>query len=186
MGIFIPITITLFLTGLAVLIAFQTAPRPYSQPAQSTIPDYAVSIEPKQAKEEKQSIKETKTPIGEPEASEEKKSSFPPPAFVTLSNAIGVPSTQTVPVRDKVIPQQASHGNKFNDVLGGDSAGLFQNLPAEVVIPSDFYHWPYLPTEFDGSYWPDGNTRPDYIYPGGPRPLRPQDLPAAYSLARGA
>jgi hypothetical protein len=172
MGIFIPIAITLFLTGLVVLIILQTTPRPQALPNQANIPEYAVSIEPSQARQEEEAIKRDATPI--------------PPAFVSLSNAIGVKSTEFVPVRDTVVPQQASHSNKFNDKLGGDSAGLFQNLPAEVVVPSDYYHWPYLPTEFDGPYWPDGNTRPDYIYPGGPRPLRPQDLPAAYSLGRGA
>ena len=171
-SLFIPIAITLFLTGLAVLIVLQTTPKPSPLAKQSNIPEYAVSIEPNQAKQEEEAIKHDKTPI--------------PPAFVTLSNAIGVKSNQTVPVRDSVVPTQASHSNKFNDKLGGDSAGLFQNLPAEVDVPSDFYHWPYLPTEFDGPYWPDRNIRPDYIYPGGPRPLRRQDLPAAYSLGRGA
>ena len=174
MGIFIPIAITLFLTGLVVLIILQTTPRPQALPNQANIPEYAVSIEPSQARQEEEDIKNNST------------AAAPAPAFVTLSNAIGVKSTEFVPVRDTVVPQQASHSNKFNDKLGGDSAGLFQNLPAEVVVPSDYYHWPYLPTEFDGPYWPDGNTRPDYIYPGGPRPLRPQDLPAAYSLGRGA
>ena len=164
--------ILLWLVGLTLLVALQTTPKQIRVPNQAKIPEYAVSIEPNQAKEEEEKIKHDQTPIA--------------PAFVTLSNAIGVKSDDFVPVRDKVIPQQASHGNKFNDVLGGDSAGLFQNLPAEVVVPSDYYHWPYLPTEFDGPYWPDGNTRPDYIYPGGPRPLRRQDLPAAYSLGRGA
>lgn len=173
MGIFIPIAITLFLTGLVVLIILQTTPRSQpTQPNQASIPEYAVSIESSQARQEEESIKRDTSPIV--------------PAFVTLSNAIGVKSTEFVPVRDTVVPQQASHSNKFNDKLGGESAGLFQNLPAEVVVPSDYYHWPYLPTEFDGPYWPDGNTRPDYIYPGGPRPLRRQDLPAAYSLGRGA
>jgi hypothetical protein len=172
MNLFIPIAITFFLTGLFLLLLVQLTPRPQAQPSQAKIPEYAVSITPQQAKQEEEAIKQEPQPI--------------PPAFVTLSNAIGVMSKETVPVRDKVIPQQASRGNKFNDVLGGDSAGLFQNLPAEVVVPSDYYHWPYLPTEFDGPYWPDGNTRPDYIYPGGPRPLRRQDLPAAYSLSRGA
>jgi hypothetical protein len=173
MGVFIPIALTLFFTGLFVLLLLQVTPKPQTQPEQASIPIYAVTITPEQAKKEEEAVKyDDVTPI--------------PPAFVTLSNAIGVKSSETVPVRDKVIPQQASRGNKFNDVLGGDSAGLFQNLPAEVVVPSDYYHWPYLPTEFDGPYWPDGNTRPDYIYPGGPRPLRRQDLPAAYSLGRGA
>jgi hypothetical protein len=172
MGLFIPIAITLFLTGLFVLLLVQVTPKPQPQPKQASIPEYAVSISPQQAKQEEKAVKQDVTPIA--------------PAFVTLSNAIGVKSNETVPVRDMVIPQEASHSNKFKDVLGGDSAGLFQNLPAEVVVPSDYYHWPYLPTEFDGPYWPDGNTRPDYIYPGGPRPLRRQDLPAAYSLGRGA
>lgn len=164
--------ILLWLVGLTLLVALQTAPKQIKVPNQASIPEYAVSISPQQVKQEEESVKQDVTPIA--------------PAFVTLSNAIGVKSDDIVPVRDRVIPQQASRGNKFNDVLGGDSAGLFQNLPAEVVVPSDYYHWPYLPTEFDGPYWPDGNTRPDYIYPGGPRPLRRQDLPAAYSLGRGA
>jgi hypothetical protein len=176
MTLFIPLAITLFLTGLVVLVILQTTPRRQpTQPSQASIPEYAVSITPQEAKQEEESIKREDA-SAQPIA----------PAFVTLSNAIGVKSNEFVPVRDMVIPHQASHGNKFNDVLGGDSAGLFQNLPAEVVVPSDYYHWPYLPTEFDGPYWPDGNTRPDYIYPGGPRPLRRQDLPAAYSLGRGA
>lgn len=172
-SLFIPIAITLFLTGLFGLFLLQTT-SPVAK--QSNIPEYAVSIEPTQAKQEEEAIKHDQTNAA----------SAIPPAFVTLSNAIGVKSNQTVPVRDSVVPQQASHSNKFNDKLGGDSAGLFQNLPAEVVIPSDFYHWPYLPTEFDGPYWPDGTIHPDYIYPGGPRPLRRQDLPSAYSLGRGA
>ncbi len=163
----------LWVFGLVLLlVSWKFSYVPSQVPSQATIPAYAVSIEPSQAKAEQDFIKHEVTPIA--------------PAFVTLSDAVGVKSHETVPVRDMVIPQVASHGNKFNDVLGGDSAGLFQNLPAEVVIPSDIYHWPYLPTEFDGPYWPDGNIRPDYIYPGGPRPLRPQDLPAAYSLGRGA
>jgi hypothetical protein len=79
-----------------------------------------------------------------------------------------------VPVEDHVVPTQPYHSNKFNDELGAKTTALAQPGPAEVVVPSDWFYWPYLPTEYSGSYWPRGSIEPDYIFPGSDpkRPLR--------------
>ena len=79
-----------------------------------------------------------------------------------------------VPVEDHIVPTQPYHSNKFNDELGAKTTALAQPGPAEVVVASDWYQWPHLPTEYDGPYWPRGSIEPDYIFPGSDpkRPLR--------------
>lgn len=79
-----------------------------------------------------------------------------------------------VPVEDHVVPTQPYHSNKFNDELGAKTMAFAQPAPAEVVVASDWYQWPHLPTDYDGPYWPRGSIEPDYIAPGldPNRPLR--------------
>lgn len=79
-----------------------------------------------------------------------------------------------VPVEDINMPHTAYHSNKFNDELGGKTAAVVGDALPEVVVPSDWFYWPHLPTEYDGPYWPRGSIEPDYIYPGSDpaRPLR--------------
>lgn len=81
-----------------------------------------------------------------------------------------------VPMLDRVVPSHASYTNKFNDVIGNESSQWVspENVP-EVAVASDWFHWPYLPTEFEGPYWPSGSIAPDYIYPGGRRKLLSKD-----------
>jgi hypothetical protein len=85
-----------------------------------------------------------------------------------------------VPVEDHVVPTHASQTNKFNNEIGGKTAAVVGPALPEVVIPSDWYYHPYLPTEFEGPYWPDGGIPPDYIYPGSDpkRPLRRSTIAA--------
>ena len=91
-----------------------------------------------------------------------------PPLYPTPDN------TDFVPVEDHIVPTQPYHSNKFNDELGAKTTALAQPGPAEVVVASDWFYWPYLPTEYEGSYWPRGSIQPDYIFPGSDpkRPLR--------------
>lgn len=77
-----------------------------------------------------------------------------------------------VPVEDAVVPTHASQTNKFNNNIGGKSAAVVGPALPEVVVHSDWYYNPYLPTEFDGPYWPRGTVQYDYIYPGSD-PKRP-------------
>jgi hypothetical protein len=79
-----------------------------------------------------------------------------------------------VPVEDHIVPTQPYHSNKFNDELGSKTTALAQPGPAAVVVASDWYQWPHLPTDYDGAYWPSGSIEPDYLYPGSDpkRPLR--------------
>jgi hypothetical protein len=81
-----------------------------------------------------------------------------------------------VPMLDTVVPSHASYTNKFNDVIGNQNSQWVspENVP-EVAIASDWFHWPYLPTEFSGPYWPSGSITPDYIYPGGQRKMLSKD-----------
>lgn len=81
-----------------------------------------------------------------------------------------------VPMLDRVVPSHASYTNKFNDVIGNENSQWVspENIP-EVAVASDWFHWPYLPTEFHGPYWPSGSIAPDYIYPGGRRRMRSKD-----------
>jgi len=98
------------------------------------------------------------------------------------NQALSIMPDTIVPMEDRIVPTQPFHGNKFNDVIGNYSSGLMHPAPAEVVIPSDYFYWPYLPSEFDGPFWPAGSSQPDYLYPGGSRPLRRPDLPSSYSI----
>jgi hypothetical protein len=84
----------------------------------------------------------------------------------------------------EVVPSHASYSNKFNDVIGNENSGIIGEGVGEVVIASDWYMSRYLPTEFDGDYWPNGGIQPDFLYPGGDpaRPLRPQTLYASQSV----
>ena len=105
-----------------------------------------------------------------------------PNVFTPPAKDRAIMADSIVPVEDRVVPTHASYSNKFNDVIGNANSGLMQPAPAEVVIPSDIFHWPYLPSEFDGKYWPSGSMQPDYIYPGQQdRPLRPQNMPSNYT-----
>jgi len=81
----------------------------------------------------------------------------------------------------RVVPSKASYSNKFNDVIGNFDSGLAPGAIGvpEIVIPSDWYMFRTPPTEFDGPYWPSGSIKPDFIYPGGNRPLRSQNLYAS-------
>ena len=81
-----------------------------------------------------------------------------------------------VPMLDTVVPSHASYTNKFNDVIGNhNSAWVSSESIPEVAVASDWFQWPYLPTEFHGPYWPSGSIAPDYIYPGGRRRMRSPD-----------
>jgi hypothetical protein len=94
-----------------------------------------------------------------------------------------------VPVEAERVPSQASYSNKFNDVIGNETSGIFgPAAEPEIFIPSDWYMSATLPTEFDGKYWPKGTTEYDFIYPGGDpeRPLRPQWLYASQILSPGS
>lgn len=77
-----------------------------------------------------------------------------------------------VPMEDNVVPTHASQTNKLNNKIGNATSGIVGEAGVEVVVPSDFYHSPYLPTDFAGPYWPSGSIHPDYIYPGGSRRMR--------------
>lgn len=72
---------------------------------------------------------------------------------------------------------------KFEGSIANSASGLAPGAQPmhEVVIPSDWYRSAYLPTEFDGPMWPNGDIGPDYLYPGSDlkRPLRSQNLGAA-------
>ena len=81
-----------------------------------------------------------------------------------------------VPMLDTVVPSHASYTNKFNDIIGNqDSQWVSPENAPEVAVASDWFHWPYLPTEFHGPYWPSGSIAPDYIYPGGRRRMVSKD-----------
>jgi hypothetical protein len=88
------------------------------------------------------------------------------------------------PSEARIVPSHASYSNKFNDVIGNENSGIIGEGCAEVVVPSDWYMSRYLPTEFDGGYWPNGGIQPDFLYPGSDpkRPLRPQTLYASQSV----
>jgi hypothetical protein len=92
-----------------------------------------------------------------------------------------------VPVEARVVPTHASYSNKFNDMIGNMNSGLVGPAEPEVVVPSDWFRSRYLPTEFDGPYWPKGSIEPDYIYPGSDpkRPLRSQSLYASQIISPG-
>jgi hypothetical protein len=81
-----------------------------------------------------------------------------------------------VPIEADIVPTHASYSNKFNDIIGNASSGIVGEGVHEVVIPSDWIDPRYMPTEYDGAYWPSTQIMPDYLYPGGDpkRPLRPQ------------
>lgn len=113
------------------------------------------------------SIQESRL-VSQPYTSETKRGPVLPPLYPTPDN------TDFVPVEDHIVPTHASHSNKFNNELGAKTTALAQPGPAEVVVASDWFYWPYLPTEFEGAYWPRGSIQPDYIFPGSdPRkPLR--------------
>lgn len=92
-----------------------------------------------------------------------------------------------VPMEARVVPTQARYSNKFNDMIGNMNSGLVAPGYPEVVVPSDWFRSSYLPTEFDGPYWPKGSIDPDYIYPGSDpkRPLRPQTLYSSQIISPG-
>jgi hypothetical protein len=85
-----------------------------------------------------------------------------------------------VPLEDARLPNSRY---KFQGSIANSLSGLAPGAQPiyEVVIPSDWYRSAYLPTEFDGSMWPNGGIAPDYLYPGSDpkRPLRSQNLGAA-------
>lgn len=101
-----------------------------------------------------------------------------PPGVQCTAPPSFVPSIATV------VPSHASYSNKFNDVIGNELSGIIGEGVQEVDIPSDWYMSSYLPTEFDGGYWPKGGIQPDFLYPGSDpaRPLRPQTLYASQSV----
>jgi hypothetical protein len=72
---------------------------------------------------------------------------------------------------------------KFQGSIANSASGLAPGAEPmhEVVIPSDWYMSAYLPTEFDGTMWPNGLIAPDFLYPGSDagRPLRAQGLNAS-------
>lgn len=72
-----------------------------------------------------------------------------------------------VPMEDRIVPTSASYTNKQKDMIGNHNAELVVPGVPEIVIPYDFWHWPYMPTDSNGPYWPSGEIEPDYIYPGG-------------------
>lgn len=92
-----------------------------------------------------------------------------------------------VPMEARVVPTHARYSNKFNDMIGNMNSGLVGPGYPEIVVPSDWFRSRYLPTEFDGPYWPKGSIEPDYIYPGSDpkRPLRSQSLYASQILSPG-
>lgn len=69
-----------------------------------------------------------------------------------------------VPVEDNVVPTHASHTNKMNNMIGNvnSSQGVGKGL-LEVVVPSDYYQYPLVPTDTE-KRWPSGSILPDYIY----------------------
>ena len=87
-----------------------------------------------------------------------------------------------VPSEDRIVPTHASYSNKFNDIIGNINSGPVNDCQHEIVVASDWYRNHYLPTEFDGNYWPTGSVEPTYLYPGADpkRPLRRQTWPAYY------
>jgi hypothetical protein len=102
----------------------------------------------------------------------ERKRAYTPPT----SNQPKAEPLSFVPMLDTVVPSHASYTNKFNDIIGNqDSQWVSPENVAEVAVASDWFHWPYLPTEFHGPYWPSGSIAPDYIYPGGRRRMRSLD-----------
>jgi hypothetical protein len=92
-----------------------------------------------------------------------------------------------VPMEARVVPTHASHSNKFNNMIGNMNSELVGPGCPEIVVPSDWFRSSYLPTEFDGPYWPKGTIEPDYIFPGSDpkRPLRPQTLYASQIISPG-
>ena len=67
-----------------------------------------------------------------------------------------------VPVEDTIVPNAASHTNKFNDKIGNvNSSQGYGSGILEVVIPSDYYQFSSRPNEY---YWPSGSILPDYIF----------------------
>lgn len=84
--------------------------------------------------------------------------------------------TPFIASEDRVVPTHASYSNKFNDVIGNATSGIVGEGVYQAVIPSDWIDPRYMPTEYDGAYWPSTQIMPDYLYPGGDpkRPLRPQ------------
>lgn len=93
------------------------------------------------------------------------------------------PLIDFVPTEAERVPTHANYSNKFNDVIGNETSGIIGEGQQEVFIPSDWYMSRYLPTEFDGPYWPRGSVEPDFIFPGSDprRPLRSQNLYASQS-----
>jgi hypothetical protein len=94
-----------------------------------------------------------------------------------------------VPVEAERVPSQAHYSNKFNDVIGNETSGIFGPIAdPEIYIPSDWYMSAFPPTEFDGKYWPKGTIEYDFIYPGSDpeRPLRPQNLYASQIISLGS
>jgi hypothetical protein len=89
-----------------------------------------------------------------------------------------------VPTEAERVPTHAHYSNKFNDVIGNETSGIIGEGQQEVFIPSDWYMSRYLPTEFDGPYWPKGSIEPDFIFPGSDpkRPLRSQNLYASQPI----
>jgi hypothetical protein len=81
-----------------------------------------------------------------------------------------------MPLEADIVPSHASYSNKFNDIIGNASSGIVGQGIKQAVIPSDWIDPRYMPTEYDGAYWPSTQIMPDYLYPGGDpnRPLRPQ------------
>lgn len=102
----------------------------------------------------------------------ERKRAYDPPSAKTPK----AEPLSFVPMLDTVVPSHASYTNKFNDIIGNQDSQWVspENVP-EVAVASDWFHWPYLPTEFDGPYWPSGSIAPDYIYPGGRRKMLSKD-----------
>lgn len=90
-----------------------------------------------------------------------------------------------VPSEARIVVQKSSYSNKFNDIIGNFDSGLAPGAIGvpEIVIPSDWYMFRTPPTEFDGPYWPSGTIQPDFIYPGGRRPLRSQNLYASQIIS---
>lgn len=87
-----------------------------------------------------------------------------------------------VPMEDRIVPTHASYSNRMNDVIGNINSGEVNDCQKEVVVASDWYMNHFLPTEFDGNYWPTGSVAPTFLYPGADpeRPLRKQTWPAYY------
>ena len=85
-------------------------------------------------------------------------------------------------MEDRIVPTHASYSNRMNDVIGNINSGEVNDCQKEVVVASDWYMNNYLPTEYDGNYWPTGSIAPTFLYPGADpkRPLRKQTWPAYY------